>query len=431
MNKLDKFENSLKNSLGNYEVPYDASQWTRMEKTFNKPAGKGKNSGSWLAVASVAVVLIGASALIYNYSTSDENTSIVKNENITSGIIQPENNNSNSTLVPVDGNENKNENNSTVNNAGNNSFEIGYPENANGTGNGNEPKPLNQGTVNNTKPEPPIIVYNPGGIVEYATAIAENTIDLTKITPVILAGDQFCEGETVNFTSANTGKKLTGHWEIEGETEVTGAGFDYTFKYPGTYKVRLYFTHGNNDRKTSVTEKSIVITPSPEAAFTWNEVYTDGKPLTVFTNNSSRGNYNWRFKDGSVSNETEPKIFLRHKGNYPVELTVQGENGCTQTVSQTVVVENEYNLLAPNMFTPNGDALNNTFIPEALKVIDVDFTLTIYDRSGKLVYSTKTANKPWDGRYTSDNKVAPNGAYVWIVVIPGEEPYKGSVTIVE
>lgn len=428
MNKLDKFENSLKNSLGNYEMPYDASQWARMEKTLNKPAS---GSRFWLAVASVAVVLIGASAIIYNYSTSDENSTTVKNEKNTTELSKPGNNNSNNIVLPVDTENNKVENNTGQNNP------VTEENNLNANnGNAviNEPNPMVNNNGNNNKPDPEYIIqHNPGGISITETLPHNNTnsADLSKITPVILSGEEFCVGEKVNFTSANTGNKLTGHWEIEGETEVSGAGFDYAFKDPGTYKVKLYFTYGNDEKKTSVTEKTVIIKPAPDAAFTWNEVYTDGKPITVFTNNSSKGNYNWKFKDGSVSNETDPKLFLRHKGNYPVELTVQGENGCTQSVSHTVVVENEYNLLAPNMFTPNGDALNNTFIPEALKVMDVDFTLTIYDRSGKLVYSTKTANKPWDGRYTSDNKVAPNGAYVWIVVIPGEEPYKGSVTIVE
>lgn len=427
MNKLDKFENSLKSSLENYEMPYDASQWSRMENSLNKPASGGT---SWLAVASVAVVLIGASALIYNYSSSDGNTSTVNNDKTTATIDQPNKNNDPKTIViPVDG-----EQNSSVNNVESQTNPLKQNGNLvdNGTliTNGNQPQPITPVNGNMIKPEP-VIIYNPGGIVEYATLPENNnSVDLTKLTPVILSGDQFCQGEKVNFTSANIGNKLTGHWEIEGETEVMGAGLDYTFKEPGTYKVRLYFTNGD-DKKSEVTEKSVVIKPAPEAAFIWNEIYTDGKPFTVFTNNSSRGNYNWKFKDGSVSNEAEPRLFLRHKGNYPVELTVIGENGCPQTVSKEVMVENEYNLLAPNMFTPNGDALNNTFIPEALKVLDVDFTLTIYDRSGKLVYSTKTANKPWDGRYTSDNKVAPNGAYVWIVVIPGEEPYKGTVTIVE
>ena len=423
MNKLDKFENSLKSSLGNYEVPYDASQWSRMEKTLGKQVSGG--SGSWLAVASVAVVLITASVIIYNYSTSDENTTTVKNEKNTSEVINPENNNPENVILPVE-NENKENNSADFTEKNTKDAPGNVPGNTIVNDINQKTTSTDPGTTNTPEYK---ILHNPGGIQETVTLPVENSIDLSKITPVILSGEQFCQGEMVNFTSANTGNKLTGHWEVEGETEVTGAGFDYTFKEPGTYKVKLYFTHGNAERKTSITEKSIVIKPSPEAAFSWNEIYADGKLMTVITNYSSKGNYNWKFKNGSVSNEAEPKLFLRHKGNYPVELTVNGENGCTQTVSKEIVVANEYNLLAPNTFTPNGDALNNTFIPEALKVMDVDFTMNIYDRSGKLVYSTRNVGQPWDGRYTSDNKIAPDGAYVWIVTIAGEEPYKGSVTL--
>lgn len=425
MNKLDKFENALKNSLGDYEMPYDASQWARMEKSLGKPAG-GNSSAKWLAVASVAVV-VGTAALLYYNSESGDTTTTVKNDKGTAVIKQTQDNNT--LIIPssinkeeqkdhaVQVKENNVDNGNVVNNNVNNT-PVNNPD----------PVVVNNNNVNRPDPVTPVnnTPVNNNPLNNNTTIQAP---DLSKITPVILSGEEYCVGEKINFTCANTGNKLTGHWEIEGETEITGAGFDYTFKDPGTYTVKLYFTNGNDEKKSPVSEKTIVVKPTPEVAFTWNEVYTDGKPWTVFTNHSSRGQYNWRFKDGSVSNEAEPKLFLRHKGNYPVELTVAGENGCSNTVSQVVMVENEYSLLAPNTFTPNGDALNNTFIPEALKIMDVDFTMNIYDRSGKLVYSTRTTDKPWDGRYTSDNKMAPEGAYVWIVTISGEEPYKGSVTL--
>jgi gliding motility-associated-like protein len=74
----------------------------------------------------------------------------------------------------------------------------------------------------------------------------------------------------------------------------------------------------------------------------------------------------------------------------------------------TFNVEKGYLFVVPNAFTPNNDAINDTFRPvtKALKNVRLD----IYDTWGSLIYSeTGDTLKGWDGKIKEQN--AENGNY--------------------
>jgi len=69
-------------------------------------------------------------------------------------------------------------------------------------------------------------------------------------------------------------------------------------------------------------------------------------------------------------------------------------------------------LFVPGAFTPNNDGLNDLFSPHAGEGI-IDFNLSIYNRWGQLVFSTKDKAKGWDGKLSGVSQ--PVGVYVWTI----------------
>ena len=158
-------------------------------------------------------------------------------------------------------------------------------------------------------------------------------------------------------------------------------------------------------------------------------------PVVHFSNQTDRAlDYIWSFNDGTSSERESPEHTFQRKGNYKVNLIATNSYGCTNTTTKIVIVENSYNLLAPTAFSPDGDDLNNTWIPKALEVLDVNFKLTIIDQYGKVNYQTQDFNSPWDGRDINGN-IQFGKTFVWICIVKNEygeeEAYKGTVTIVE
>lgn len=67
-------------------------------------------------------------------------------------------------------------------------------------------------------------------------------------------------------------------------------------------------------------------------------------------------------------------------------------------------------LVFGNAFTPNGDHVNDYFIPVATPTLN-KFHMTIYDRWGQLVFETNDATVGWDGNFKG--KPQPLGMYLW------------------
>jgi gliding motility-associated-like protein len=90
----------------------------------------------------------------------------------------------------------------------------------------------------------------------------------------------------------------------------------------------------------------------------------------------------------------------------------------------------------PNVFTPNGDTFNDRFIPWPYTSVS-DIILDIYDRWGRLVYTTTDPDVNWDGNDMTTNQPCSDGTYFYVcevhqITLSGTITLmlKGSVTIV-
>ncbi|MFD2569885.1 gliding motility-associated C-terminal domain-containing protein [Spirosoma soli] len=73
----------------------------------------------------------------------------------------------------------------------------------------------------------------------------------------------------------------------------------------------------------------------------------------------------------------------------------------------------EARILVPDAFTPNGDNTNETFIAKGIYVDQ--FTMTIYNRWGSVIYSTTDKAKGWDG--TAEGQPSPPGQYMYRIEV--------------
>ena len=152
--------------------------------------------------------------------------------------------------------------------------------------------------------------------------------------------------------------------------------------------------------------------------------------LTVrFLNLSQNGaTYDWTYLDtvgGILEQETtydletitEFTYEAADKYYYPFMISSSEEN-CTDTfrLEEAIhVVPSQ--LVIPNVFSPNGDGINDYFV---FKHQSLEFCkLTIVDRNGKVVYKRKIEDiyswDGWDGNLHDSNRKAPEGQYYFVV----------------
>ena len=127
-------------------------------------------------------------------------------------------------------------------------------------------------------------------------------------------------------------------------------------------------------------------------------------------------------------------------GLYSIEVTVP----CS-TTSQEIevypdtdcfVVDVHNEIYVPNVFSPDGDGINDVFAMSFGSDLQVTaMTGSIFDRWGNLVYSSEAIPFQWDGLYAND-EVLP-GVYVYHIKctylegsVERKEVFVGDVTII-
>ncbi len=143
--------------------------------------------------------------------------------------------------------------------------------------------------------------------------------------------------------------------------------------------------------------------------------------------------YSWSFSgDLSILYDQDNEAILTYSSSSTNGvLSVKGENECgfgdessNIDISFKKCLANQYNICVPNAFTPNGDGINDLFFIEGLTE---NSQLKIFDRFGKMIYSTNNYENNWDGT-TTDNKSLNSDTYWYVLKIPGiDMPYKGFV----
>lgn len=110
-----------------------------------------------------------------------------------------------------------------------------------------------------------------------------------------------------------------------------------------------------------------------------------------------------------------------HPGEYNVKLVVvntAGINQCSDTVSlESYIVVDSSMIDVPNVFTPNGDGMNDLFRVKTQSL--ENFQGVILNRWGRKVYEWSDPQGGWDGRI--NGKYANPGTYFYIITARGRE----------
>lgn len=258
------------------------------------------------------------------------------------------------------------------------------------------------------------------------TAYGTVYVDSTGPITMTVSDTAYCKGGHTTLTADYTNIGTTVFvWNFgNGDSIYNTNPVIYAYGTPGIYTV------SGTVRYRACPEKTVTHVIS---VFDQPQLFV-GDDFTICEGNTSvllADNYNvatpgiqYMWSTG----ETTSSINVTTAGTYYVTANV---GGCIATDSVTVV--NDCSLAMINVFTPNGDGVNDYFNPrlylgEGLKV----FHMTIFNRWGQNIFETKALDgRGWDGYF--NGILQPEEVYVYMieaVFIDGKQLKKnGNVTL--
>lgn len=404
-NKLNPFDELIKNSLANYEAPYNANAWSHVEKQLNAKKGVSTLGKSIISVGVVAIIGVFGWMFLPENNQSVAISEPIAEIKITSSDLQIKSANKNIS-------------------ASNHLIE------------GKKASSAIDAVKSNQLPQEKHRIIGKNKTNQAANTNSENTTPAAEKLNVTLSNQpikkveqkiatsidivatqlEICEGQAILFRPSDTIQFSNAEWSFGNGETARSFKANYKFSEAGTYPVKLQIVNAQN--QLIQVEKTIVVNPKPEANFDFETTdYQCHNSSVCFNTTTQNLKYKWNFGDNYQSTEENPKHTYYRKGHYNVKLTVENDFGCKDSLQKQVYIMRAYNLMAPNSFTPNADGQNDTWMPIALLNSDKKFDLKIVDTFGNMVYQTNNSTQAWDGRKVTGGNAKSGEIYFWVAVV--------------
>lgn len=224
-----------------------------------------------------------------------------------------------------------------------------------------------------------------------------------------------CNPILVHFsadTSGLSGASFT--WDFGDGT--TGSGFTPSHDYSlnGCHTVTVTINLSSSCFSTDSIPCMIKVFPQPEASFIITPDEIDILAPTAYFNNSSMSStiWLWDFGDNTSSFVENPSHTYNEIGTYPVTLYASNLDGCIDSSSFSVIINDYLSLYIPNSFSPNRDGINDFFYVYSHGVSTENFELLIFDRWGNSVFKTNDLYDGWNGTINNHDNLGLTGNIV-------------------
>ncbi|WP_244954690.1 T9SS type B sorting domain-containing protein [Winogradskyella helgolandensis] len=257
--------------------------------------------------------------------------------------------------------------------------------------------------------------------------ISEAVSGEANATIVSSLGNPYCPEQ--GLTSLSTISGVSYQWYKDGNIIEGATTQMYQTNESGTFSVQVDLgdcsASGSIDLISELFDSSINI---PE----FNEMSAEDSLLVTVTSTAINPEFTWYLNGNIIASATEASFEATEFGDYVVSITQT--TGCTTSVEYLFSIEEELDIFPeviniPNLISPNGDQINDTWIIPTQYVSGTDTEVIIMNSQGKVVLQTKDYLNNWpenDLKLTSINQV-----YYYIITTSDNKTKKGSITVVK
>lgn len=229
-----------------------------------------------------------------------------------------------------------------------------------------------------------------------------------------------CYGETVMLSVEApdiNGITFTYKWQRNGNPISDEVSRELEADLPGNYDVTLML--GECSVKRSATAVVVINEALKLATPPAVQICTIRAQRLKLTAPEGFAKYTWDGAEGTANflEVTEP-------GQYTLD--VEDASGCTASTTY-IVVPYCAPPVPPNVFSPNGDGVNDLWTVAGLED-DPDAKIHVYNRFGVSVFDGSAKQPSWNGKLRGTD--VPDGTYYYVVIKSSAKPITGSLVLI-
>ncbi|GAA4809175.1 gliding motility-associated C-terminal domain-containing protein [Litoribaculum gwangyangense] len=237
-------------------------------------------------------------------------------------------------------------------------------------------------------------------------------------------GNPYCSSQGATTLSAING--ISYQWYKDGNIISGATGQMYETNQPGNYSVNINL--GNCSTSASINLENNGFTSSIDVP-EFNSL-NEGETLTAtVTTDAQNPQFVWYFDDVVISGANTNSYEASQIGNYKV--VVSQTSGCIASTEYVFSIREPFPDVAniPNLISPNGDGINDTWVIPQEYVNGANAEVTILTPQGKIVLQTNNYQNNWPENQI--DFVSVNPIYYYIIKSANNQIKKGSITVVK
>lgn len=205
-------------------------------------------------------------------------------------------------------------------------------------------------------------------LIKEAKPNKEHTDKINFFAEVTVNNARVCPGEKIQF-HLNTKEPVMVEWIFSNGVKSEELNPSFKANKAGKYAASVKLTSMvTGKEKTIYLEDGFQIFPKNNYSINVEEIHGDNFERKYHLNieGDNVTSVNWI---GVEKTSNILKVELNERGNYQYTAEVFDVNGCKTVLNTNFDVETDNNLLAPTAFTPNGDNVNDEFLPDRKSVV--------------------------------------------------------------
>jgi len=258
-------------------------------------------------------------------------------------------------------------------------------------------------------------------------SISEATTGEANATIVSSLGNPFCPEQ--GLTTLTTIGGNTYQWYKEGIIISEATNQMYQTNESGTYSVQVDLgdcsASGSIDLVSELFDSSINVSEI-------NSI-EEGETLSVaITTTAISPEFEWFLNTVLISGATEATYEATEFGNYIV--IISETVGCETSKEYEFVIEEALDPFPdvekiPNVISPNGDTINDTWVIPIQYVTGTNTEVLIMSNRGKIVLKTNNYQNNWPENDLNLSNI--NQVYYYVITTTDNQTKKGSITVVK